>query len=68
MCKIEQQLANRINQLKLERKNFYDNIENNRCSPIRMNINENTKIFYEHTYNRLIIELENILNKKENDT
>lgn len=62
MSDTKQLVKNRINTLKQERKSFYDSIENNKNSPIRINVNENTKNFYEHCYDRLIQELENILN------
>lgn len=61
MCDFKKRVLSRINSLKQERKDFYDSIENNKNSPIRMNVNENTRNFYEHTYDRLIKELENII-------
>lgn len=60
MCNIKKRVTSRISSLKQERKNFYDSIEN-KNPLIRMNINENTRNFYEHIYDRLINELENII-------
>jgi hypothetical protein len=59
---VRQRLINRIVELKEQRKNFYGEIEKNKNSPIRMSISSETRNFYEYTCDKLIKELEDILN------
>jgi hypothetical protein len=59
---LNERLINRIVELKEQRKNFYGEIEKNKNSPIRMSISSETRNFYEYTCDKLIKELEDILN------